>query len=200
MGNTKKHIMNARRNILGKLIKKHILRYTLHVTRFTSNVTRYTLHVTRLKAFTLIELMVSVSVIALLVGFSSMAYLNVQKNSDLSNQTAQLVSSIRQAQALALSGQTLDGENQLDIGIHLETAKYVLFYGHIYSPTDPRNIETNLPSGISITNNLPTTELMFEQKIGEVKSYDDSQNTITINQSGASNILTINKLGVVDVN
>ena len=179
--------------------KHYVSCFTLHVSRFMFHVSRYTFHATRSKAFTLIELIVSVAVLATLVGFSSLAYLNVQKNSDLSNQTAQLVSSMRQAQALALSGQTIDQENQLNIGMHLETSKYILFYGSIYSPTDSKNIVTNLPSGISITNHLPTTELMFEQKTGEVINYDDDQNSVSIDQGGSSNILTINQLGVVDV-
>lgn len=201
------------------------------------------------RGFTLLELLISIGIMGLLVGFSSLAYLNVQKNSDLSNQTSQLVNSIRQAQSYAMTGQTGVSHNfynshaklvsasrieilsasakrqrvqddilkikkayaaimgdppptseQLDIGIHFETGKYMLFYGSIYDPEDPRNLTTTLPSNINISIDLPTADLVFSKLSGEVIGYDSNHNTITINHSdGNYHTITVNKLGVVDV-
>lgn len=218
----------------------------------SKNVTSYKLQVTRSQGFTLLELLVSIGIMGLLIGFSSLAYLNVQKNSDLSSQTSQLVNTVRQVQNYAMTGQTGMSINQnflqedlvrtyqkhsnqfdenlfhriifksknkmapkayaagagvppptseqLDMGIHFETDRYIFFYGSIYNPEDPRNLETILPSNISININLPAADLVFEALTGEIQGYDANYNTISISHSdGRSHSLTVNKLGVVDV-
>lgn len=150
--------------------------------------------------FTLIELLVSLGILAILAGFSSWAYLNSQKNTSLSTQTNQLVSSLRQVQAMAVSGQTQDQENGLDMGIHFESDRYIIFYGAIYNLNDDRNIETILPSGTTLILDLPASDLVFQKRTGEVQGYDSIHHIITINQSeSGSRILQINKLGVVDI-
>lgn len=150
--------------------------------------------------FTLIELIVSVSVFLVIIGFSGLAYLNIQKNSDLVNQSTQFVSSIRQAQALAISGQSLDESNNVSVGIHIEESSYTLFIGNTYNLLNESNIVTNLPQNITIDNNLPSADLIFSARSGEIIDFDTQNNTIIItHQDGQSKTITINKLGVVDI-
>lgn len=152
------------------------------------------------KGFTLIELLVSMGVMGLLIGFSSWAYLTVEKNSNLANQTSQLISSFRQAQALAISNTTQDQNNYLNIGIHFQSNSYTIFKGSQYNPNDSNNITTNLPAGISLNIDLPTNDLLYLFNSGEISSFDSNHNRVTITQAGGvAKILRINRLGVVDV-
>lgn len=152
------------------------------------------------KGFTLIELLVTIGILGMLVGFSSWAYLNIQKNSDLSSQTNLLVASLRQAQNLAISHQTSDQDNILDAGVHFTANSYTIFYGSIYNPDDNRNITTNLPSGISLAYTLPTPDLVFIKGSGEIFNYNPAYNFLTItNSTGQSHRIEVNKLGVVNV-
>lgn len=151
--------------------------------------------------FTLIELIVSIGVFVLIMGFASLSYLNIQRSSDLANQTTQLISSLRQAQALAMSGQTQDSQNNVSVGVHFESNRYVIFIGSDYNESDSDNIITNLPSNISITIDLPSNNLLFIAKTGEVLDFQNDHKVISILQTdGQQKNLTINKLGVVDIN
>lgn len=151
------------------------------------------------KAFTLIELIVSMSIFLIIMGFSGVAYLNIQRNSDLVNQSTQLVSSIRQAQTLVFSGQTLDESNNSNVGIHFDSNSYTLFIGNAYDPFNSTNITTVFPNSIVLANYLPSADLIFYAQSGEVSNFDPLANTITItHQDGQSKTITINKLGVVD--
>lgn len=165
-----------------------------------NNETMYNrLHCNR--GFTLIELIVSMGIFTIIMGFSFVAYLNIQKSSDLANQTTQLVSSIRQAQALAISGQTLDSSTSVPVGIHFEEHSYTIFIGATYSQANDSNIITNLPSQITLNYTLPTANLLFTANAGDVNSFDPTKNTVTIShQDGKFRTINMNKLGIVNIN
>ncbi len=168
------------------------------ITRLDSQKARLVNHKLN-NGFTLIELIVSIGVFTLLMGFSSIAYLNIQKNSDLANQATQLVSSIRQAQALAISGQTIDNLTNTQVGIHFEEDSYTIFFGPNYDPANVSNITTNLSNQIDISYNLPSANLLFIAQIGEVNNFDPEKNSITItHQDDQFKTININRLGVVN--
>lgn len=151
------------------------------------------------KGFTLIELIVSIGIITLLVGFSSWAYLTVEKNSNLINQTTQLIGSVRQAQALAMSGMTQDQSNYINISIHFTANSYIIFKGSQFNPNDTDNIQADLAAGITLNTDLPSSDLTFLAKSGEVNNFDSNHNSITVLETGGlSKVLRINKLGVVN--
>lgn len=150
--------------------------------------------------FTLIELIVSMGIFMLIVGFSGLAYLNIQKSTDLTNQTTQLISSFRQAQALAIGGQTLDDASNTNVGIHFEEDSYTIFIGSSYDPNNTSNIITNLPNQIAINYILPSANLLFTARTGEINVFDSAKNIITIiHQDGQSKTINFNRLGIVDL-
>jgi len=141
--------------------------------------------------FTFMEVLI---VIALLVGMTGLAipfYQSFQVGSQLDNTTQELSQTLRRAQAKAMAVESLSA-----FGVHFESESFTVFEGTSYIPGDPINEVIPFTSAITITPAMGS-EVVFSSLYGETTH----AGTITIIASnGASRILTINDLGVVDVN
>lgn len=141
--------------------------------------------------FTFMEVLI---VIALLVGLTGLAipfYQSFQVGSQLDNTTQELSQTLRRAQAKAMATEFLSA-----FGVHFESESFTVFEGTSYVSGDPINEVTPFTSAITITPAMGS-EIIFSSLYGETTN----TGTITIIASnGASRTLTINDLGVVDVN
>ena len=79
--------------------------------------------------FTLIELMIVVALIVLVSAFTLPVGFNFYQTSTLKDQARNLENSLRQAQAMAITGR---GESSAGIAIFPEKEQYVIFEGESY--------------------------------------------------------------------
>lgn len=143
--------------------------------------------------FTLIELIISICIIAVLFSLSSLAWGNLQEDSQLDETIADLKSQIAKAQAQSL--------NNFPGGLYLENNRYTFFYGPVYNPADPKNEITSLPSNLNLTAvNLTNNLLTFDHLTSHPNNYTNSINlSLNIINTLKKKTITINKLGTIDM-
>ncbi len=148
----------------------------------------------RRPAFSLLETLVVVAIMAAAVGFSVLYAQTDTVRTDLRTQAALFTSYIREMQTDAASG-----KGNTSAGIHLESDQYVLFHGASYNALDASNFVVVLPSVIQITNISLAgggSDIIFTSPLGETSqsgSLDFSSFSI-----GQTVHITINPLGSVD--
>ena len=94
--------------------------------------------------FTMIELMISLAIMALLAVLVIPSFTSLRSNVALGNASRELQSALRVAQNRAMVAQ-----NGTDHGVHLESNYYVLFGGSWSTPNYTNVV--NLPAGIVIS-------------------------------------------------
>jgi prepilin-type N-terminal cleavage/methylation domain-containing protein len=150
------------------------------------------------QAFTLIEILIVLSIWGLLLAMAIPLYGNVVGKEDLQSETTQLLYSIRLAQERSIHNQ-----NNSSWGIYfindVESDSYFVFRGDVYDSGDPKNQLFELSSGISFDSielNNSSETLVFEQyeggslDFGSITLKDEKQNRISI---------SINEFGTTDV-
>jgi len=147
------------------------------------------------KAFTLIEILIVVGVMALLVGLSSLSLVSFGKGSELDSARTTVVQALREAQSNSLANL-----GNTSWGIHFEENKVVIFQdiGSGYNPGDSTNNRTKvMPKGVIIAWNLTggTDYLMFDKGLGTTLNNGTATITSTANTTAT---ITINKEGMID--
>jgi len=145
------------------------------------------------KAFTLLELVVVITLLGIMVGLSALYYQTSQVRADVNTQAAVLVSYLRLAQSNAMAGN--DNESY---GVHLETNLYVLFEGSSYVPDADSNIELELPPTIVIQNivlNGGGSDVVFTPPQGETSTYGSLE--IFSSQINKTIPITITSIGTI---
>ena len=143
------------------------------------------IYASRKEAFTLIELLLSVSLIALMAAISVPVYQSFQVGNDLDVAVNTIAQSLRRAAALS---QASDGD--ISWGLFIESGRITLFKGLSYLSRDPNfdevfDLATSItPSGLS--------EIVFSkfsgdpQVVGDITlTTADEFRTISINSKGA---------------
>jgi len=152
------------------------------------------------KGFTLLEIVLVVSIILILFGVVSINLSRSQRITSLSGNLQTLISDLKAQQIKAMSGAT-DGRAIADnYGIYFSATKYTLFHGFVYNPTDPSNYDVSLDDNINFSSiGFKNNTLVFLQETGEVSTYSAIANTITIkNIAGTEQkTMTINNYGVI---
>ena len=133
--------------------------------------------------FTLLELLVSFSIISLLLFIGLPIHHSITDGVALDSQSQQIVNDLRLAQQRSLVSQ--GGVNH---GIHFNTTDYVLFGNAWASPT--YTITRQLSRDIQITQGADS-EIIFSRLTGVAA---DKQITITL-PNGKQRIITITKVG-----
>lgn len=152
------------------------------------------------KGFTLIEMLVVISLFAILAGLATINLARPQSRATLNSAMPKLVAEIRNQQANAMYKKVNDNNNTKNYGVYFESDGFTLFEGTTYNPTKESNYKINTDTGIEITNiNLPNQQIVFEKGSGEVFNYSVSQNTfsLTNTQINESINLSINRYGIV---
>lgn len=146
------------------------------------------------KAFTLPELMIVIGIILILFTVSFYSLSKTHLESGIQEYATELESDLREAQSLNI--------NNVSCGVYIESDKFTLFYGESYDPINPDNIITVLPEKYSLTGeNVPGNIISFEKITGYVKNYVNPINLVlTLEGTQNSQSLTLNKMGVIEVN
>lgn len=97
------------------------------------------------KGVTLIELLVSIFIIAVIATIFMSVFSTFRENSQLTEAHSAIVGVLKDARS-----RTLSSQNKSDYGVHFETAKAVLFKGNIYNSADASNEPYFLPTSVQI--------------------------------------------------
>ncbi|MBI4234885.1 prepilin-type N-terminal cleavage/methylation domain-containing protein [Candidatus Peregrinibacteria bacterium] len=148
------------------------------------------------RGFTLLEVLLVVTILAIAFGFFTLYSQNTQIRTDLNAQTAVLVSHLRLAQSNASSGNTT-GYN----AIHLDAANsnYTAFIGATFDAQSATNTVVQLPTTISFQNILLNgggTDIVFNGPEGETTNYGTFE--IFLSSTSQSHIITISEIGTVN--
>lgn len=150
--------------------------------------------------FTLVELLVVLAIIAMLFGLSVIGLRQPQVTTSVTTTTDTLVSDLKSQQLLAMVGDVGSMTSQQPHGIYIQTDKYTLFADSSYHVGDTNNFEIDSQNGASFTTTLPSGQIVFDVGSGDVQGFSSGSNTITVQNSGAQETITINRFGAVTVN
>jgi len=146
------------------------------------------------KGFTIIELILSMTLLGILIGMFFLYNQSSQLRADLSSQTSNIVHYLRLIQSSAASGL-----NDADHGIHLEDNSYTVFIGSSYNEAAPDNFVIDLPPTLEIENiNLHGggDDIIFTRPNGETTKYGTfSMASTSLNESFT---ITITDLGTIN--
>ncbi|OIO07953.1 hypothetical protein COX68_02010 [Candidatus Falkowbacteria bacterium CG_4_10_14_0_2_um_filter_41_15] len=140
------------------------------------------------RAFTLIEMLLSVSVMAILTGIMVPIFLSFQTRNDVDIASLALVRSIRRAEQLSRNG-----EGDSAWGVNLLSGEIAVFKGSTYTGRDAAYDEIfSIPNNISFTG---TSSMAFSQLYGwpsasstiNLTSVNNETRTININSKGSVN-------------
>lgn len=118
------------------------------------------------RGFTLIELIVVISIFVTLLGFITISLVNSQQTASLTSMQEVLIAELKQQQLKAMIGDT-EGRSVADsYGIHFDSNRYVTFHGFAYSPGESSNSVFNLDSNTQFVN--PGFDIIFSKLSGEI--------------------------------
>lgn len=140
------------------------------------------------KGFTLLEVLLSIAIIAAIAGFSAPVFQVFQIRNDLDITATTIAHSVRRAQILSESG---DGDSPW--GIKIESDSIILFKGANYSSRDEDFDEIFLISGSIEPSDI--NEIVFE-KFSGIPSTDGIITLTSTNNE--TRIITVNERGMVE--
>ena len=144
--------------------------------------------------FTLIELIVTFGIIAVLLALVAPNFLSLQTRTTLHQTSVELISDIRGQQLNAMTN------SQTAFGVYFDPDQYILFTGSVYNVSAPGNFTVPLGPTVNFSAvNIPGSSLVFLPGSGEVSGFNGSANTFALSdsQDGASFTFTLNKIGVI---
>jgi len=146
-----------------------------------------------MKAFTLMEILIALGILAVLSSFAIVAFSNFNKNALLKEARIKIISEMDYSRS-----QTLGSEGKSSWGVHFEADRIIRFKGTSFSPSDPNNVEILLPRGVAINSiNLGgPSEVVFERLTGRASNAGSIN--IELNDSSASTTINIYASGITE--
>jgi prepilin-type N-terminal cleavage/methylation domain-containing protein len=137
------------------------------------------------RGFTLVELLVSMAVLAIIFGISSIALSGILPSTSQSTASDVLISDIKTQQSQAMSTDS-------GYGIHFEANSYTLFTGEVYVQNAPTNFVVNLEPTVSFSDiTLPGNVLVFSPGTGDVEGYTAGNDSFSLKNSQTNKITNI---------
>lgn len=153
------------------------------------------------RGFTIIEVLITMGIIAVLLALSSINLLGAKNKVSLNSSVNVFVSDLAQQQLKAIVGNTeVSGGNPDAYGIYFQTGSYVLFHGTNYVPADTSNFTVNLGDNIQFANIVfPQNKIVFATGSGELFGFVNGSNTVAIKNTITSEqkTVTLNQYGVI---
>lgn len=136
--------------------------------------------------FTLLEALLSISIIGILTGISLPLYSAMQRRGDLTTTTQASVDKLRLAQTYARDGYHGDAWS-----VRFDSAAVTLYKGHNYSSRDSSYDEVfAIPSAVSTPGG---TDIHFQELTG----FPTASSTIEFSKGSQSDTITINDKGAI---
>lgn len=134
--------------------------------------------------FTLVELLVTIGIFAILATLTSINFFSTYAQSNLGSAEDVLIADLKTAQSNAMSGQS----NSNWYIEKVNSTQYRIM---------PENFLTTLPSDISLSTTLPSDKLEFARISGEVVGYASGQNSLILTSSNGSKTISVNQYGTI---
>jgi len=144
--------------------------------------------------FTLIEILIVISIIVVLLAISTSSFTNINKAESLKADVRNIISVIDEAR-----GKTLSSKNSSQYGVHFEEFNTTLFTGAIYSSGNPTNQVTGLGSLThisSISLNGGGSDVIFDRLTGATSQ--SGTITVTLKDSSDSKNISISSTGIIE--
>lgn len=144
-------------------------------------------------AFSLLEVLVTVFIFAMALGFSLLYTQLGYLRADLKTQAAILETHLREAQSNATSGKEGGA-----FGIHFEETTYTLFTGTSYGVSDPGNFVVTLPDILTIGSVIlqgAGSDVVFDAPLGSTDEFGTLE--LSSSRTGQTIIFIISALGHV---
>lgn len=140
-----------------------------------------------MRGFTLIEILLTMSLVAIVALVSSPFYGRFIVSQETSVALDELEGSLRKAQAYALVG-----KNDARWGVTIDTSRIVLFQGNSYAGRNAAFDEVyDIRGGVEITG---VGEVVFSRVTGR----PDTTPTVTVSGSGVTETFVLNSEGVLE--
>ena len=137
----------------------------------------------RNKGFTVIEVLISMGILAILVGITTPFLLHFYRRYQLDSERSTMIALMRQARSLSM-----DGESSADHGVHIASSQFTLFTGSSYALRDAAKDQTfGRTDVVAITG---SSSIVFRYLTGKTSSLsftlDDGTKTgrIYVNTEG----------------
>ena len=141
-----------------------------------------------LRGFTLVEMALSISILAIIFGMVGPLYRIFMVRNDLDVTVGSMVQGLRRAKMLSV---VADGDSVW--GVHTATGSILIYKGATFGTRDPSFDEnTDIPTSISISG---LTDVVFTKKTGIPQSTGTTTFTSITNETRN---VTINQKGMVD--
>jgi len=145
--------------------------------------------------FTAMEVILVMSIIAVLLTLVTVNLFKFQHKSQLSSTVESFLADYKEQQIKAMVGDASGTATPSAYGVHIETSSYTLFrnsYG-------TSNFTVSLPGGTQFSTTFPSSQVIFATGSGQLTTYINGQNTITLTDTGdgSQKVITINRYGVV---
>ena len=149
--------------------------------------------------FTLIEIIIAMSIFATLSGIITINLLHAQSKTSLDTSVASILADIKGQQTLAMSGSIQGGTSASEYGIYFCTTSYIIFFGYSYSVNNSTNFVIPLKNNVNFSSvTFPSRVIIFQRASGEIANFNSAQNQITLsNQGGENKTITLNGIGVI---
>lgn len=146
------------------------------------------------KAYTLIEILIVIGVVAILTGLASLSMVSFGKSGDLETSRVMVIGGLREAQANSLAVL-----NDKAWGLHLEVNRAIIFTdsGSGFVPGDPNNQVRLLSTGTSAKWDLAGggQDILFIKRTGKTANFG----TISLSGSAAdTKTITVNQEGLIE--
>lgn len=152
------------------------------------------------QGFTLVELLIVIVITSMLFGLIAVNLGQPQKVATVTTSIDSILTDIKGQQVLAMSGDTGSNTTAQPDGIFFQATQYTLFAGSAYSAVDPNNFVIKLPTGATLATTFPSTQVVFTKGSGEVQSFVNGSNTVTLTNGTVSHVITIDRFGATQVN
>lgn len=146
------------------------------------------------KAFTVIEVLIAIGIIAVLAAISVPTANVFLSRTELNSEALKITDSLRRARSQAMSGR-----EDSAWGVHFTSSNYTVFRGSSYNPSEAFNETFTLPGILTlsaITINGGGSDIIFNRVTGStstfgtttIQSDSSDSRTIVVNSEGTINL------------
>jgi len=144
------------------------------------------------KAFTIIEILIVISIILILSVMATIGFSNMRINKAIDITAQDILFALEDAKSQSLSGK--GGENH---GVYFGANSYIFFNGSSYSASDPENKTVTIDQNLEIVNTATNSSIIFSRITGNANG---SSSVIVREKNDTDNLKTITIGALGDIN